>query len=417
MSEFLNVKPPTYATDANFPAGSEDWSATPTRIAPLTAELASGVIPDQQYPAQYHNWLIGSAFDVVGNLARIAAHSALQNWKRFDVPNASDAIGWSEIVGLQPIRTYDESGDRQRLPIVLGANSSDSNRTYMLRSNDGSAWDSPSEVEPSATHFPNPLYSCAGAPGVIVFGQASSPELAYSLDHGDTFANVTLGSVGGSALGVHFAPGIGVYFGAHGSGIFHTATLTSFGAAVLPSGVSTLVGPAEFADDGGSNVVVCVQDNALAHRSIYRSTDSGVTWTKVLDLASVTAMGNVKYSPALGLFIAWDTTAIWKSSDGGATWIQTSSPVFADMATGQDTMAIVGPAIVKLWSHTLVSSTYVQAGIAYSFDLGSSWNTWAFSHIVTRFPHKIRAFNGRLHAIDSSSIWISGQLSLPGAES
>jgi len=46
-----------WATDTNYPAGSETWSATPTKVAPSAGVQADGFVPTDRPPAQWINWL------------------------------------------------------------------------------------------------------------------------------------------------------------------------------------------------------------------------------------------------------------------------------------------------------------------------------------------------------------------------
>lgn len=50
---------PSWSTDANYPAGSDPWSATPTRVEPDAGDKASGFDPGDKPPAQWFNWLLG----------------------------------------------------------------------------------------------------------------------------------------------------------------------------------------------------------------------------------------------------------------------------------------------------------------------------------------------------------------------
>lgn len=52
-----------FATDPNFPAGSDPWSGTPTRVAPSAGQLAAGFAPATQVPAQHLNWILGTLAD------------------------------------------------------------------------------------------------------------------------------------------------------------------------------------------------------------------------------------------------------------------------------------------------------------------------------------------------------------------
>ena len=46
-----------WATDTNYPAGSETWSATPVKVAPSSGAQADGFTPEDRPPAQWVNWL------------------------------------------------------------------------------------------------------------------------------------------------------------------------------------------------------------------------------------------------------------------------------------------------------------------------------------------------------------------------
>lgn len=50
--------PPTWATDANYDAGSDAWSGLPTKRAPSVGEQAKGKIPGQFFFAQVMNYLL-----------------------------------------------------------------------------------------------------------------------------------------------------------------------------------------------------------------------------------------------------------------------------------------------------------------------------------------------------------------------
>lgn len=61
-----------WATDTNYPAGSETWSATPVKVAPSAGVQADGFAPTDQPPAQWLNWLFneivtaGQALELAG---------------------------------------------------------------------------------------------------------------------------------------------------------------------------------------------------------------------------------------------------------------------------------------------------------------------------------------------------------------
>jgi hypothetical protein len=49
--------PPLPASDATYPAGSDPWSSTPTKVDPGLATIAAGFRPDERLPAQVVNFL------------------------------------------------------------------------------------------------------------------------------------------------------------------------------------------------------------------------------------------------------------------------------------------------------------------------------------------------------------------------
>jgi hypothetical protein len=59
---------PEWATDANYPAGSDPWSGTPTRVEPSAGEIAAGSTPGTGLAAQLFNWLNGALSEWVTHL-------------------------------------------------------------------------------------------------------------------------------------------------------------------------------------------------------------------------------------------------------------------------------------------------------------------------------------------------------------
>lgn len=62
---------PEWASDANYPAGSEAWSGTPTRVEPDPDQLGTGNVPEERPPAQHHNWITGLLADWIAYFAAI----------------------------------------------------------------------------------------------------------------------------------------------------------------------------------------------------------------------------------------------------------------------------------------------------------------------------------------------------------
>jgi hypothetical protein len=64
---------PTWATDANYPAGPEPEAGTPTKVEPLAGKQAIGWRPSEYPPAQYLNW----AMNLAGQWAQYLNDGAL----------------------------------------------------------------------------------------------------------------------------------------------------------------------------------------------------------------------------------------------------------------------------------------------------------------------------------------------------
>src|SRR6185295_12739707 len=61
--------PPDWATDANYPAGSDPWSGTPTKSAPDAGKIATGFVPDTDQAAEEVNWILANHADWINYLA------------------------------------------------------------------------------------------------------------------------------------------------------------------------------------------------------------------------------------------------------------------------------------------------------------------------------------------------------------
>jgi hypothetical protein len=65
---------PSWATAANYPAGSDPWSGTPTVVAPSGGQQAAGYAPNAKPPAQWENWFknkIASGLDWLRHLPTV----------------------------------------------------------------------------------------------------------------------------------------------------------------------------------------------------------------------------------------------------------------------------------------------------------------------------------------------------------
>lgn len=49
---------PDWASDANYPAGSDPWSSQPTKVQPDPSDETQGFVPATRPPAQWWNWIL-----------------------------------------------------------------------------------------------------------------------------------------------------------------------------------------------------------------------------------------------------------------------------------------------------------------------------------------------------------------------
>jgi hypothetical protein len=74
---------PTWATDADYPAGPNGWNETDTKVEPSGGKQAEGFEPSERPPAQYLNWWMNLVYlwiawldSITGTRTRIIAPSA-----------------------------------------------------------------------------------------------------------------------------------------------------------------------------------------------------------------------------------------------------------------------------------------------------------------------------------------------------
>lgn len=77
--------PVNWASDTNFPAGSDPWSATPTKVAPSAGQIAAGSAPGSKMPGQWFNYLMNRIYTAViervsGPSVATSTDNAIMRW-------------------------------------------------------------------------------------------------------------------------------------------------------------------------------------------------------------------------------------------------------------------------------------------------------------------------------------------------
>lgn len=141
-------------------------------------------------------------------------------------------------------------------------------------------------------------------------------------------------------------------------------------------------------------------------RGVYRSTDGGASWTRVLFRDAHTGAIDIAAAPDFHTIYAslWQTqrppwtvyppsngpgTSLWKSTDGGVTWSQLHGNGFPDAGLGKIGLAVAPSNPDRVYA--IVDAT--QGGLYRSDDAGASWKRvdgdvrlwqrgWYFCHVA-----------------------------------
>lgn len=408
----LPILSPTWATIDNYPVGGNPWNGTPLRVAPSAGVAAAGFEPAKQPPAQYLNYLHGQHGDDIAAAAQVATHAAMRDWTA-TLHSLPGNNGTRLVLVRQDVATYGYTpNEKQRYPEVYGPDTTDSDWVKRTISPDAKSWSNQGKVTGSG--FASGIAFAAGT-GTVEAGAAqeifmSNGAVSVSTSNGGTTWATNTNLTHLNTLGFHYASGAAEYFACDTDGeIKKSASLTSGSTTIAIPGVTSFNSIAsgnyaEFADDGGANIVMIARANSNTYFSAFHSADSGVTWAKVADLTGTFA--NVVYNSARGAFVILDSA--------GVIWTSATGAVFTGIATsvvpaqGRRIMAAVGHVVA------VVINPAGYAGIAYTLDLGLNWNVWKFSLLGA--PLQLRAGNGRLYALVSNTIWQSGQVTAPAPD-
>jgi hypothetical protein len=94
----------SWATDANYPAGSDPWSGQPTKVALTSGEMAAGFVPDTQVPAEKLNDLLNAMASYVDGVADTAALNWTPKFNTEGQPNL-DHWGTPPTAGALNVQT------------------------------------------------------------------------------------------------------------------------------------------------------------------------------------------------------------------------------------------------------------------------------------------------------------------------
>lgn len=371
------------------------------RVKPLGWGMFEILASAQETQLDLNISLLDQYLDGLGTVG-IVASRAIRNWHVSQKLNGS--FSGALLPFMVAMKTTLFSGPLDYdIPVVLGAAAGP--LTNMMRSsNDALVFDT---VAATTTAFNPPADGgFSGMPGVLGIFAAGNNEIQISSDYGNTWTAFTYGVGVAGATCAQTSFGNRFLFALLDGTVVMTSTvhgspnITSVNGAGF---VGNFAG-AEFACDLASptNFVLCAQAIGDTFAKLYHSGDGGTTWAAVRTMAG---LGNVLFSQFHGLFIAWDTTGVIYTSPTGVTWSthSTTATTANGFENARGSFAAAGGAIAKLATRTLASS-YGQSYVAFSFDLGLSWNFYSLPSAGDGLGSLIGS-NGRLYVMSSNYVW------------
>lgn len=404
------ILPQDFATLGNYPAGPDDWSGQPRSVILSDSAKLDGFGPNLPIPAEVQNGLFQELFEGVS----VQAIGALKAWKKstFD-----GALTRTEFL----VSPSNPSGS-QRFIVGLGFVAADTHRAQVRSFGGG-------EFEATSAQFDATLLAAggcaAGRAGEYMYPLAGGLTLVTGLGAASAVFTTSF-----NPIAMHYLAASNTYLAAQSNGSmdFYVGNLVSAGPApftntpVSPAATAFNAGAVgvaggEFADDGGSNVVLACSSTVggVVRFRIFRSGNAGATWTTALTLGAGPTGLSVAWSSYYGCFVALASDgAIYTSADGASfTLLRTSTITAANGASVRHgTLAAQGACLVKSYSPTVYG--FPSTGVVYSFDLGATWRKWTFGDTDAFGSgygiYSVIGANGRFYATDRKAVYMSGSV-------
>lgn len=344
---------PTFATDENFPAGSDPWSGTATKADPGDAIIT----PNTRFPAQHAAHL----FNVHGQYASRVHTLQAANWhppERFD--HADDEI--------EATRARFITG-RWTLAGIGG----------VYRKHIGGTW---FKTTISANHIYHDVSETHAAGVLLACGRhTSAGNLTGIARESGGWSTVALPSTGGSDTREVYAllkshSGRMIACGMKGeTGDLAAETKawysdnngTSWTEVDMPGGDVDQPGTVLFLDPS-SNDVYAFSANRGGWQFYWRSTDNGETWTRIA--GNFHCQGGVVYNAASNLWIALSGTRVFVTGvPSTGDWTE-----FPEITQQGRCIATLG-GLVLIWANE-----GAQGRLVYSTDL-QTWRRFSLGYL------------------------------------
>ncbi len=348
----------------------------------------------------------------------VDASNALRLWTATTIPQVGTDT-YADIIPMRLSRTYGVNADTQRLIFMVGTDSTGSpaNEARIARSADGSAFDPATQRLSTLTTFLSPTAGFPGAAGELMLINGAH-QFAYSADSGATWTLSSLVSITDNIGVMHYVSGTGAAAGyylltdgatsnfARASSMANLANTPTY--STIGSGGFAFNTTQSIVSDGASVLLIaCTFSDGCR---VYRSTDGGATWMLAYTTGG-TVMSLVWSDYWKKFFLVDNSAGVLASSSDGASWSLVRSGLTSANGFLVSARALIacGPALA------LPSATGTTGGLVLSLDQGLTWN-YHYIGVSGVYPTVFRATRERIYAANGKTLWRSGLLGSPAAE-
>lgn len=416
---------PTWAPDANYPAGASAWSATPTKVAhPGAASV--GFTPRAGVPAQCVNQVVSAGYAVdaaakviLDQLTSYVGQANPLNWKN---PVANPLDGDSHVGIYEPVR-------RRWLIAGEGTTTEDVRASY----DNGQTWSGGSLVSSVGLNPPAICkHMASDAAGNAVIGSDAAYIFMLSVSDVPQRINVFLGNT--ENIRVAYAPTADLFVASTYDALSTFLKTSADQGATWTDRSGTL--PAQWGDwstyagltrllfvSNGSTRLVCVGQgyaNGIGPSGVgtcraMTSDDGGITWTDrgtfATTISSPTRQDlawnetTAEYMYTIGEGSGTPTGEVWTSPDG-ITWTKQATFTSASVThVAQNGNQWVGVASYYEYDD--------QAEVVYSNDDGVTWRFAGGVDLVSGGTNALAAGGGGLLIVAPDRSWASLRMGQP----
>lgn len=364
------------------------------------ASITPSGTPDKVGASQY----LDAVKAIAAEIARdTIAPAALQDWRAQGLPSGPDYRFL--LTSTVP--------DRPDAIVALGITSGDARFVRSLGSGQFEA------LEQNWGSAVGPFFAASGALGTFFFNNSNELVRHTDLQTQNVHSGATNVEAFFYAAG---SPTPYMYFTSDAQ-IYKSASFdTGYSAAARPGSMTVFasstsgVPGGEFAYDGANDICYnsVMTIGGVTRSRVLRSVDGGTTWTLAFTADAGVSL-SICHSEAAGGFVILDSNGnLYFEDDAFAVAVPTPITAAAGASDNYSTFAACGEVIAKVFDALLFSGTCSQAGIAYSFDFGSTWKYASVSDELAFGSSegllRLISANGRLWGLGANKVYMSGQI-------